>query len=160
MELHTEGLLLRTVTMEDMEEVARMWEFEKGSVSKEEAQGAIAYMQNNHKQNHPGHIHHVCLAVFEKGGESIIGWCGLDGQCNPGQIEIFYMIDKEHRNKGYATQCAKKLIEYAFEDAGIERIHGGCFKDNIPSFRVMIKAGMIQCAARENGDPLFYLDRK
>jgi hypothetical protein len=50
MELHTEDLILRTVTVNDIEEVARKWEFEKGAISKGEAQKAIEYMQNNHKK--------------------------------------------------------------------------------------------------------------
>ena len=48
MELYTRDLLLKTVTTNDIDEVARMWEFEKGSISIEEAQGAIDYMQDNH----------------------------------------------------------------------------------------------------------------
>ena len=44
MELYTKDLPLKTVTADDIDEVARMWEFEKGSISNEEAQGAIDYM--------------------------------------------------------------------------------------------------------------------
>ncbi len=37
MELYTNDLVLKTVTDNDIEEVARMWEFEKGSISTDEA---------------------------------------------------------------------------------------------------------------------------
>ena len=73
MELYTNDLLLKTVTDEDINEAARMWEFEKGSISLPEAQKAIEYMQNNHKQNRTGYIYHLCFSIYEKGKDKIIG---------------------------------------------------------------------------------------
>ena len=159
MELHTPDLLLRTVTPDDLDEVARMWNFEKGSISAKDAAKAIASMRRNHRRNRAGRIHHLCFAVFENGGREIIGWCGLDGKRSPKQPDIFYLIDQAYRGKGYATQCAKKLLEYAFETAGLDGVRGGCFKENIASFRVQEKAGMIQHAFEANGDPLFQIDK-
>ena len=118
MELHTNDLLLRTVTDDDINEVARMWKFEQGSISLSEAKEAIEYMHNNHRQNRTGFIYHLCFAIYEKGDNRIIGWCGLDGKPKPensGRMEIFYLIDSAYRNKGYATQCALKLLEYALK---------------------------------------------
>ena len=161
MELTTRDLLLKTLTNDDTAEVSRMWNFEKGSISHEAAQKAIENMQNNHKQNRIGHIHHLCFAVFEQNKSDIIGWCGLDGKCSPGQIEIFYLIDKGCRNKGYATQCAEKLLEYAFEIAEVNCVYGGCFKDNISSYKVLVKAKMILYKTLEDsGNPHFYIDKE
>ncbi len=159
MELYTDHLMLKTVTDSDIDEVARMWKYEKGSISPEDARRAIAYMQNNHKRNRHGSIYHLCFAVFEKNERRIIGWCGLDGKCSPGQTVLFYTIGQAYRNKGYATQCAAKLFEYAFETAGLPCIHGGCHKHNIASFRVMEKAGMVQNGFSEDGGPQFYIDK-
>ena len=50
MELYTRNLVLRTVTMEDIDEVARMWNFEKGSISLEDAEKAVKSMQKNHRR--------------------------------------------------------------------------------------------------------------
>ena len=160
MELYTDNLRLKTVTDKDIQEVARMWNFEKGSISLSEAQKAIENMQGNHAQNRKGFIHHLCFAVYEKDKDSIIGWCGLDGKCSSGKVAIFYLIDKEYRNKGYATQCADKMLEYAFETAEIDSVYGGCYKDNIASYRVQVKAKMILYKTEEDsGDPLFYIDK-
>jgi len=150
------------VTDDDINEVARMWEFGQGSISLVKAKEAIEYMQNNHKQNYERFIYHLCLAIYEKGENSIIGWCGIDGipeQENTERMEIFYAIDSAYRNKGYATQCALKLLEYAFEVAKIERVFGGCDKDNISSFKVLAKSGMVLYNVRDNGDPKFYIDK-
>jgi len=157
MELYTKDLLLKNVTADDIDEVARMWAFEKGSISKEEAQGAIDYMQNNHKKNDFGHIYHLCFAVFEKDEHSIIGWCGLDGK-TADKLHIFFLIDKDYRNKGYATQCANRLLSYAFNDAHVPFVNGSCDKNNIASFKVMVKVGMCEKGVEENGDPIFFID--
>jgi RimJ/RimL family protein N-acetyltransferase len=161
MELHTQDLALRTVTDEDIDEVSRMWNFEKGSISSQEAQKAIDYMQSNHMKNRTGYIYHLCFAVYEKGKKNIIGWCGLDGKCSPGKVVIFYLIDKSYRNKGFATQCAEKLLEYAFEIVKIDSVYGGCFKDNISSYKVQVKTQMILYKVdKESGDPHFYIDKE
>jgi len=160
MKLYTDDLALRTVTDKDLDEVARMWNVEQGSISLPEAKKAIRSMQKNHRRNRPGRIHHLCFAVYEKDKARIIGWCGLDGKCSPGKTVIFYLIDEAYRGRGYATQCAKELLKHAFETVGLESVHGGCFKENIASYKVQIKAGMVQNAFEENGDPLFYIDKK
>lgn len=159
MELYTNDLLLKTVTDQDIEEVARMWNFENGSISMKEAQKAIHYMKKNHKKNRIGSIYHLCFAVFEKGNSTIIGWCGLDGQ-EAGKLNIFYLIDQNFRNKGYATQCAEKLLSYAFQEAQVPFVNGGCAKDNIASYKVMKKIGMVEDGCSESGDPLFYISNE
>lgn len=158
MELHTQDLDLRTVTADDIEQVARMWDFENGEISLDDAQKAIDYMQNNHKENDIGHIYHLCFAVFERGSKTIIGWCGLDGK-QAEALHIFYSIDEAFRNRGYATQCAARLILHAFDDMCVPFVNGGCDKNNIASFKVMEKIGMKQNAFEDNGDPLFFIDR-
>jgi RimJ/RimL family protein N-acetyltransferase len=159
MELHTKNLTLKTVEDSDLGEVARMWEPEKGLLTAEEAQKAIDYMRNNHRKNKPGSIYHLCFAVFEKGGGSIIGWCGLDGK-TAGKLHIFYMIDPAYRNRGFATQCAAELLSYAFDTAKVSYVNGGCAQDNIASYKVMTKIGMKQDGFEENGDPLFFVSRE
>jgi RimJ/RimL family protein N-acetyltransferase len=157
-ELSTASLIMRTVNENDVNEVARMWELE-GPISAEEAQKAIEYMQNNHRMNIVGNIHHICFAVFEKEKNDIVGWCGLDGK-TAGKLHLFYSIDSKYRNRGYATQCAAKLLSYAFDEAQVSFVNGGCAKDNIASFKVLIKIGMIENDFEENGDPLFLITKE
>ena len=163
MELITNDLILRPVNANDVDEVARMWEWHKGTISTNEASEAIRYMQDNHKKNKHGYIYHLCLAVFEKGCDKIIGWVGLDGT-NPTEkrdILLFYSIETPFQKRGYATQCVSKLFEYAFETAGLQHIYGGCYKENIASRQVMEKAGMLLYEfEKENGGPHFYIDKE
>ena len=156
MQLFTTDLVLRTVTIQDLDEIARMWNFFDGGVSLEQARQVLDYITGNHARNHAGHLYHLCLAVCRKDAPAIIcGWCGLDGKENPQQPEIFVLLQEGFRSKGYGTQCVTALLAYAFGEAGIHRVHGGCDKDNIASARMMCKAGMRHYCDSENGDPLF-----
>lgn len=146
MEFNLKNLTLRNVTYNDLNEVARMWNFEKGEISLEEAMKAINWMNENHKLNQLHKIVHMCLAIFENKTNRIIGWCGLDGRNsnnkNDNKISIFYLIDKDFRKRGYGTECAKKVLEYVFAQMEIDRIDGECDKENIGSQKILEKIGM------------------
>lgn len=160
MELAAKDLVLRTVGPEDIKEVARMWDFEHGAITEDEAQGVLERMARNHERNKPGSIWHLCLAVTRRDEPgTIIGWCGLDGTSGQ-ELHIFYSIEPRYRGRGYAAQAAKAVLEHAFTGVGVPFVNGGCYKDNRASYRVMEKSGMRRAGAQENGDPLFYIDRE
>lgn len=161
MEIRLKDITLRTVTQEDLQEVARMWNFEKGEISLQESAKAIEWMKGNHQQNRLHKIVHLCFAVFAKDSNRIIGWCGLDGR-NNNQVHIFYLIDKEYRGRGYATECAKKLLEYGFREMEIARIDGSCAKDNIASQTILAKTGMQENKEEhpEDGSHHYFMTRQ
>ena len=156
MDCRTEHLVLRSVTEDDLAEVARTWPSGSRPVSAEEARGAIAYMRGNSEKNTAGRIVHLCLAVCGKDDpRTIMGWCGLDGSRSHTEPEIFILLDGEYRGKGYGTECVKELLRIAAEDFSLRSVHGGCDRENIASRRAMEKGGMTQYGTEENGDPLF-----
>ena len=156
MDCRTEHLVLRSVTEDDLAEVARTWPSGSRPVSVEEARGAIAYMRGNSEKNTAGRIVHLCLAVCGKDDpRTIMGWCGLDGSRSHTEHEIFILLDGEYRGKGYGTECVKELLRIAAEDFSLRSVHGGCDRENIASRRAMEKGGMTQYGTEDNGDPLF-----
>ena len=160
MELCTNDLILRPVTEADLSEIARMWRY-PDAVSLEAARKALQKMESRHSQNRVKALCHLCLAVFRKEApREIIGWCGWDGQIAPGEAVLFYSIAEPYRCRGYATQCARALLRYIFEDMQYDRVSGGCAKDNIASFRVMEKAGMCHNEIFDDGGLGFYMDRQ
>ena len=159
-QLLTKDLLLRALTSDDLDEIARMWNYPAG-VSREEAAEILKGMQENLKKNKPGAIYHLCLGVFEKNDpKRIIGWCGLDGTAAHGQTVLFYIIDEKYRCKGYATQCAAELFRFAFEDMDYDSIQSGCAWDNIASYRVMEKAGMRLISRTKHGGYNFEISKE
>lgn len=162
MQLETVNLTLRTVIYDDIDEVMRMWNFEKGELSHTDAKKAIDNMINNHNRNKIGRLYHLCFAIYEDNNK-IIGWCGLDGiQCYDAEekiIHIFYLIDRDYRRKGYAVQCAEKLLEYGFLMMKVDKINGSCIADNIGSKKVLEKIGMKHKTIAEDGAFQYYLTR-
>ena len=47
----------------------------------------------------------------------------------------------EHQNKGYMTEAVKRVLQFAFLQDNCVRVVTACFKDNIPTQKVMAKAG-------------------
>lgn len=56
--------------------------------------------------------------------------------------ELFKVVNKEYRNRGFATEAANALIEYAFNILLVEKVTSHCYSKNIVSERVMKKMNM------------------
>ena len=160
MELRTRDLVLRTAGPEDLSEISRMWDFEQGEIPHDEAVKVLERMEEKHSKNIPGSIWHLCLAVTraDEPGK-IIGWCGLDGTVGD-ELHIFYSIEPPHRGRGYATEAARAMLDYAFRTASVPYVNGGCHRDNLASYRVMDKAGMKYVGVYEDGSHIFYLSKE
>ena len=60
-----------------------------------------------------------------------------DGEC-----EIGYGIGSEYWNRGFATEAAKRFIDYCFDERGMKTVCASFFTGNEASRRVMEKCGM------------------
>ena len=57
-------------------------------------------------------------------------------------VDIGWRLRKSFWKKGYATEGAKKCIEYGFKSLGLEKIISVCPEKNSKSKNVMKKIGM------------------
>ena len=64
------------------------------------------------------------------------------------EVEIGYSILEQYRNQGYATEAAKAIIWYAFEQAGQEVLSAIIKPENTASRRVIEKLGFISGGVR------------
>lgn len=64
--IETVRLVLRTVTMDDVEDVALTWRLDDGPISRQEAEDRVRWMLDNHRQNAPGKVVHLCLAIIQR----------------------------------------------------------------------------------------------
>lgn len=78
--------------------------------------------------------------VVEKNDEMLIGLCGF--RLLDSIPELFYLFAKENWGKGLATEAAKAVVRYGFEELGFERIMAATRHGNIGSIRVLTKIGM------------------
>jgi [ribosomal protein S5]-alanine N-acetyltransferase len=84
-------------------------------------------------------------AVVEKESQDFVGYCGLfhfpDVNGKP-EIEIGYRLVRAAWGKGYATESARAVRDYAFATLGLNRLIAIIEPSNIASIRVAEKIGM------------------
>jgi len=159
--LETSRLILRTVTLEDIDAVALSWKLDEPPVSRQEAENQVNWMLANHRQNAAGKIVHLCLAIIHKDTCEWIGWCGLDHldqtRSNP---VLFYLLKSSYWGQGLATEAARALLEYAFGEMNLPQVDSAAASDNLASVRVMEKLGMRSLGLDAEGGHAFTLSRE
>jgi RimJ/RimL family protein N-acetyltransferase len=84
-------------------------------------------------------------AVIEQARRTVIGYCGLfyfpDINGQP-EIEIGYRLDRAAWGRGYATEAARAVRDYAFQTLNIARLIALIDPANTASVRVAEKIGM------------------
>ena len=83
------------------------------------------------------------LSIREKENDKVIGYCGIGApEFNRDLVEVFYSLTKDKWNNGYATECAKAMLEFGFDEIGLDKIIGYIHPDNSASRRVLEKVGL------------------
>jgi len=91
-----------------------------------------------------GHL----AAINQDGGETVfaierdgalVGMCGLDPRQDG--VELGYWLGVPFWGRGYATEAARALIDYAFAELGHEVLQSGARVSNPASRRVLEKCG-------------------
>lgn len=73
--------------------------------------------------------------------QTFVGWFVLKPLANTPEIEIGYRIAEQQWGKGYATEGATCLIDYATQKVGLKRIVAVTIAENKASQRVLQKVG-------------------
>lgn len=81
--------------------------------------------------------------VLKETGE-FIGDCGLRLQEVEGsrEPEVGYHVHRSHWNRGFATEAAQAVRDYAFRTVGCDRVVSLIRPENLPSRRVAEKNGL------------------
>lgn len=86
------------------------------------------------------------FAVEKLFDQELIGFIGLHHQTFKSDftpcIDIGWRLAKEEWNNGFATEGAKRCLEYGFSDLKLSKIVALCPEINIKSEHIMKKAGM------------------
>jgi ribosomal-protein-alanine N-acetyltransferase len=81
--------------------------------------------------------------VVHKDDHRVIGECGVTQI--PGHepdIEIAWIFNRAYHGRGYASEAARAVLEYAFSDLHIARIYALIDRFNAPSIAVANRLGM------------------
>lgn len=81
-------------------------------------------------------------ALIRKQDNILIGKCGLSWLPDNSDVEVSYILGEPCWGMGYATEIAKAVIKYGFDNCKLNRITALVYPQNIPSIHVLEKAGM------------------
>lgn len=89
---------------------------------------------------------HCYFPVFRLTDDQLIGFIGLGYQDFPANftpcVDIGWRLGRAYWGQGYATEGAKRCLQYAFEELGLTNVKSIASIANVKSTRVMEKIGM------------------
>ena len=143
MKLETDRLILRPFEKSDAPLVCALrspevtYNLLSDTQSEDEAASWVSKARKSvsKKQGYP-------MAVILKEDGRLMGLCGLFRvSWEHMQAELIYWLGKEFWGKGYMTEAARRMVQFGFEELGLERISAGCFVRNKASARIIEKLG-------------------
>ena len=117
-----------------------------------ESQNAIRSWKNNNGFK----------VISDRKNGSFIGFiCLADMDRYDGYMEMDYAIAAGYRNKGYATQAVKQMLDYGFKEMNLSVIAAWVRSHNHGSMRVLEKCsftleGKLKKHARDKSDTMCY----
>ena len=73
----------------------------------------------------------------------MVGTCGFTSfNCSSDIAEVGYVLNPEYWGKGIATEALSRVLQFGFEELGLNRIEAKFIQGNDRSRRVMEKVGM------------------
>jgi ribosomal-protein-alanine N-acetyltransferase len=164
--LQTERLVLRNLTMDDLDELAAIYGdpdvrhyFPEGTLNREETKEELEWFIDVYYARYG----YGLWATVDKGTGEFIGRCGLipwtillsptgelalggtgDHPVGPegSEVEVAYMLAKRSWGRGLATEAATAIVAYGFEQLDLERLICLIDPENVASMRVAEKIGM------------------
>jgi ribosomal-protein-alanine N-acetyltransferase len=169
--LQTERLIIRPFTLNDLDDIHQLLDIDlaaadfgtEGATSRDERQKWLQWTVMNYEElaklYQPPYGDR---AVTLKQTGQMIGACGyvpsfgpfeqlpsfhltidnaIERLCTP-EFGLFYAFSPAFQRKGYATEAARALVDYAFTQLHVQRIVATTTHDNAASMGVMRKLGM------------------
>lgn len=100
--------------------------------------------------------------MFRADDGEFLGQVFLQPLAGTDHVEVGFHVLPEFHNRGYATEAARRLLDYGFAELGLERITAIVLPENLPSLAVIGKLGltyMDEFIKRDRPHRLFGLTR-
>lgn len=146
--VQTARLTIRDHVMDDLDEYARLVTDDKamkymGGIRCSSRDDARESLEFAIRESHSESRTRFFLAIVENDCEKCVGDVGFTVRRSTGNGGIgglgFFLLP-EFWQKGYATESASRVIEFAFEQTELHKIESGCLAENIASERVVAPA--------------------
>ncbi|HTI15311.1 MAG TPA: GNAT family protein [Dictyobacter sp.] len=147
MQLETERLLLREFVEDDWRAVLdyqvnpEYLRFYPWTQRTEVDVRSFVRMFCNWSKETPRRRFQIAIVLKENG--RLIGNGGLRKYAAHSEIaDIGYELDPRYWGRGYATEAARRLLQFGFEELNLHRIWADCIEENTASAHVLEKIGM------------------
>ena len=157
--LETERLVLRHLSMADLDNLFELYHspdvrkyYSEGIPSYEETRRELEWMINTCYARYGFGM----WATIDTATGKFIGRCGLTPMDIEGheEIEVGYMLARDYWGQGLATEAARAILQYGFEQVGLARLICVINPANQASSRVAEKIGMtLEIDGDVNGEP-------
>ncbi len=86
----------------------------------------------------------------DAGGELVAG-AGFFGPPAEGAVEVGYSVVPAARGRGYAAEIVAELCAFAFAHGEVSRVVAHTTRDNVPSWRALLRCGFAEAASAQPG---------
>jgi ribosomal-protein-alanine N-acetyltransferase len=162
MEIVTDRLRLRPFEPRDTDELQRLWSlpevrrylWDGRVVAREEAASQIGASMRCFDEHGFGF-----WSIRTREPAAFAGFCGLRHFGDPPRVEVLYGLDPAYWHLGLATEAARAVLRFGFEQCRLERIYAGADAPNDASLRVMRRLGMsfAERVTGELGEIVYYV---
>ena len=150
MEFSTERLLIRELSLADMEKIHILHSFreidEFNTIGIPETIQTTEALLNEWitQQKSIPRMSYIFSIIHIQSNE-FIGLIALNlGKVSFKNAEIWYKIHPSYWRQGFATEALTKILDYGFYELHLHRIEAGVAVENIPSIKMLEKVGMIK----------------
>jgi len=84
--------------------------------------------------------------MIERDTNMVVGDIGFMGPPDGGIVEIGFSVIPDRRRRGFATEAARSLVDWAFRDPRIRQVDARSEPENEASARVLRAAGFARVA--------------
>lgn len=143
----TNRLIIRELSVKDIPD---MYQIYQNPEVKKFIPDIDEYLENE-IEKHKAYIKNVynfygygLWGVFSKENGNLIGRCGIQNTLVNGQdeIELGYVLDVNHWGYGYALECVRAILKYAFQDLHMDKVIALIHPLNLRSIKVAERVGM------------------
>jgi len=104
-------------------------------------------------------------AIVRRDDQAMVGYVnfhgppGVNDTMSAGAVELGWTIFPAERGRGYATETANALMDWANREHGIQRFVSSTTAENVASLRVHAKLGFVRTGEIVDGEIIFALER-
>jgi len=85
------------------------------------------------------------FAMVERTSDNTVGSCAYKGPPDSeGAVEIAYAVHPDEQGRGYATEAARALADYAFATDAVQIVRAHTLPENGASARVLTTCGFVR----------------